>query len=202
MVSSPLFLALVLVGVIAIVVVVSFTLNRRRRDIWKRFAKQHGLSVVDNGDRLMLRGDMEGSPIEISIVDESSDAGTLGVQVLHISTPIPNLPDGLEVESAPGLVGSLRKTLETDAADTGDENFDRLTVVKCDDESIAAGYLSPARKLAIESLIEKVTPAFVDLEAGMLRIDDREMVSRIERLEEQTRDLLQCAEVLNRSDDG
>ena len=200
MFSSPIFLALVLVGVIAVAVVVSIALNRRRKDIWNRFAKRHGLAIVDSEDRLMLHGEIADSPIEISIVDESSDSGTLGVQVIEISTPVPNLPDGLVVESAPGIVGTLRKALESAATETGDENFDRLTVVQCENESAAVDYLTPVRKNAIASLIEQVTPAFVDLEVGALRIEDREMFSRIERLEERTRDLLNCATVLNESD--
>lgn len=148
----------------------------------------------------MLHGDMEGSAIEISIAENTSDAGPLGVQVVHISTPIRNLPAGLELESAPGVVGSLRQTLESDVTETGDAEFDRLTVVKCEDEAAAADYLTEERKCAIASLIEQVTPAFVDLEDGRLRIDDREMFSRIERLEERTRALLNCAAVLNESD--
>lgn len=199
MLSSPVIVILVLLAALGAAAVLTVAFNRRRRNVWQRFARRHGLTFREEDEEFLVAGSWQGQPLQLRVVRSGSDGDALGVQNERFSTPVENLPDGLKVESAPGALGSLRKSLEPDAVDVDDPELDEIAVVASASGVPPGNYLTADRKRAIEVLIQEVAPAFVELEDKSLRIEDRTMVSRIEKLEQRSRALVRCAEVLNRS---
>lgn len=114
-----------------------------------------------------------------------------------MSAPIDSFPDGLEISSAPGMIGQLQKSLDQEAVELGDSEFDSVALTKSSRPEHAAEYLTADRKQTIENLIRESSPGEVTIKDGRLTIEYRTMVSRIDQLEERSRLLLRRAAELD-----
>lgn len=184
-------------GVLAVAAVLSVVLIRRRKTIWQQFAARHRLQYRDEADGPVVRGILLGRAFEMTVSSRSSDTDALGVQVVCMSVALENVPVGLEISSAPGLIGSLQKSLDEDAVALGDDAFDSVALLKSENEGAASEYLSPARKRTIESLIRESSPEQVMIKDHRLTIENRTMFSRLELLEQHSRRLVRDADMLS-----
>lgn len=154
-------------------------LRRRRRDVWRRFAARHGLELGADGDgRPTVGGGLDGRRVTVAVSRESSDTGVLGVEVveLAVETAAP-APATLDVRRRP-LAGEIA---ERDGVETGDERFDRLAKVSCDDPDVARRFLGPRRREALAALLD--LDAAAGLEGRRLYVRRRRAVSRLGSLE-------------------
>lgn len=190
---------------IVVLAVVGFTvatsvLKRRRKSIWHRFAGRHRLKHELSADRHRVSGAVDGRQVELSISPNSSDTGLLGAEEIVFAVEVHgSLPAGLELRSAPGVVGAIQRASDPDAKTVGDDEFDRCVVVTGDHPAALEEYLSEERRQAFLQAIRDCGEAELVLSAGWLELQTREVVSRPDELEDEYRLLLTTAEALDRT---
>lgn len=164
--------------------VVTVLLRRRRRSQWGRWAARHRLDF-EPGPPPAVRGRISGRFIRLEVSRHGSDQGELGVEEVRLTVELrAPLPPGVEITELPGLPGELVRARQDDAVESGDEGFDQRAILTARDAEAALGWLTQPRREAIVRLIENCGPALVSLEGAELRLEEREMLTDLERLEE------------------
>lgn len=169
-------------------------LRRRRRGVWRRFAARHGLRLgADGGGRPAIGGEVDGRHLSVAMSRESSDTGVLGVEVVEVAvrTAAP-APASLHVRRRP-LAGEVA---QRDGVETGDEGFDRLAEVRCDDPDAARRFLDRSRREALAALLD--LDAAAGLDGDRLYVRRRRAVARLGSLEADLALLRRTAERLER----
>jgi hypothetical protein len=175
-------------------------LVRRRRNVWRRFARRHGLRAVKGATSPRLEGVITGRPFALTMTSGGSDSEELGIVDVEMSLGLHGtLPAGLEIEDATGLIGEAQRVLEEHGFATGDEDFDRSVVVRGADAPGIVAYLTPDRRRAFRELVERHSTGEVGLAAGCIYLRDRELLSRIEDLESRLAVLVHLAPALDAS---
>lgn len=183
--------------VVGLGIVISVVMNRRRRSIWTRFARRRGWRLGDGPEGLEVRGSSGGRRYELCVSPESSDTGELGMQVVRMSAELHGeLPAGFELHELQGLLGQAGGALEEGRIET-DAAFDAIAAVKAESAAEANRYLDKERKSALADLIVKSGPAFAGIERGAVYLEERDMVSRLETIEEYYSLLQQAAPILD-----
>ncbi len=174
--GPALLVAVAVAGAVAVTVV----LRRRRRDVWRSFAARHGLALgSDDEGRPRVEGAVGGRPVTVSLSRESSDTGVLGVEVVELAVgTVAPAPETLAVRRLP-LAGEVVE--EEASVETGDERFDRLAEVRCDQPDAARDFLDPQRREALAALLD--LDAAAGLAGGRLYVRRRRAVARLGSLE-------------------
>lgn len=200
--SRPAEIALLVVGIL-VVVGILFALSRgmarRRRDVWQQFAQRHALRYRDQ-PAPQVEGVLEGRPVRLAVLSESSDTGVAGVEQVSMEVGILGpLPPGLQVMPAEGIVGEAQRLADRAIIETGDEEFDRRVIVHCDRPQEAVEYLDESRRRAILDLMghREYEPGIRDRKASFR---DRTMFTEFEACERQLRVLLEIAKRLDGPD--
>lgn len=172
---------LLIVVAILIVGVGTVALRRRRRRIWKTFARQHGLeyrSAEESHPEVV--GTVDGRRFHLGIVPLGSDRGWLAMQPVRLSLELSSpMPAGLVVESRVGI----ETILGVEDLATGDTAFDRNVRAAAEDHSAAVEFLDQERRLAVRELVETAPPALAGVGNGTVWFQIRRAVSRLEDLE-------------------
>jgi hypothetical protein len=156
----------------------------RRRDVWRRFARRHGLRVTGAEAIPALNGMVDGREFSLRGVSGGSDAEELGIVEIEMSLGVRGpFPADLEIEDATGVIGEAQRVLAERTLITGDEDFDRASVVRCADPERARTWLNERRRRAFLDLEGRHSSDEVGLAQGRLYLRDRELVSRLEDLE-------------------
>lgn len=188
-----------LVLALCAVAAISAYLLRRRRDVWKRFARRHGLRVVEapSFGAPRLEGTVEGRRIALYAEEGGSDTGDMGFEVVTFRMKLVGaVPAGLEV--APGGVrGEIEKLAGAADVELGDEKFDSAVRVDADDPERLAAYLTRRRRRAVLELLALPHIEEAGVAEGAVYVTQREMISDLENLERRFRELLSLARRLD-----
>lgn len=195
-VSQPLILAalgLIIVGAWTLSVV----LRRRRENVWRELARKWGLRYESRDVGPLVVGRMDGRALKMAVTTDSSDRDTLGFEEIRIEVDLnPSVPEQLEVLRTGGAVGSVVRMVEGGTVDMKDTDFDREFVVK-GDPSAAEDYLSPERRKTLRDLASDAASGDVGISHRRLYWQHRNMVSDLDALRSQVRQLLSTAERLD-----
>lgn len=189
---SPLFW--VLVALIASIVGVTILFAVRRRRVWERFARRHGLRYTATPPS--VEGEVEGRAVRLYVSSRSSDTGVLAIEEIRLSVELRGLPEGLVVREAQGVAAAARAA-EDHGLLLGDEDFDTSMVVACPHPAAAKEYLTAPRREALLTALESVRPATLTLAKHRIYLGDREASTRLARLEARFRILLALARGLD-----
>lgn len=191
-------IALTLAAFVAVMVAGTLVLRRRRQDVWRAFARRHGLQYRIDDGRPRVMGTLDGRRVELSIVGESSDTGPMGVEVIRLAMSLAAPPPvGLKLESAGGVVGDVQKTMNEDRFETGDEEFDRQVNVSLTDAPSATEWLTPTRRRAFLDLVRENPADLYTIAAGQLQWQCRTALGDADKLDVQLRHLAIAAAAMD-----
>jgi hypothetical protein len=182
------------------VLVVTWMLKQRRRDVWRQLARKRGLHYVEGGDGPRVSGRIAGRSVEVSIDDFSSDRDLGGVEVVRIAVELARVPDGLTAEGIPGLIGDLAALGEQRIA-FEPERFQQNVLVR-GDEGPARDYWTSARQNAFVELVETLPCDQVELREGCVIAETREIISDGQQLDQILNGLLSAAPRLDHVPDA
>lgn len=184
----------VIVILIAVVVFVSLALLRGRRRVWSRFASRHGLTYASDAAGVTLDGTIHDRPFRLFTPHTSSDDGDLGIQEVRMELGLRgNLPPDTVISRAQGWVGALDRIAKAEAITTGDEQFDQAVLVQSRAAEQAMGYLTPARRELIRTLASDANADDAGIEDNVVFIQDREMLTSLDRIEARLQLMLRLA---------
>lgn len=172
-------------------------LVHRRRSTWQRFARRKGLLYRETDEGPHAQGVIDGLPFVLSMAEDSSDTGALGVEEVRMSVHLPcTIPEGLAIHRAALMEHAIREVTVGEPFATQDEAFDQHFVVETTDPEAARQFLNEARRRALLQLVELPSSCNAGLECKELFCQDREMVASYERLNEHSATLLSVARAL------
>lgn len=187
-----LVLAMLAVGGLA-----TWSLKRRRRDVWHELAQARGLHFSDRSEGPRVRGHLDGRLVEVSLDDFSSDRDLGGVEVVRIAVALRGVSPAMTAEGIPGLIGDLA-ALGEQRLDFSSEPFQQNVLVR-GDEAQTRDYWSSPRQDAFVQLVQTLPCDQVELRGGRLIAELREVVSDRGRLEQILDGLLRAAATLDNS---
>lgn len=191
----------ILIGLVVlavVVVIVSATLVRGRKQVWKRFARRNGLVFESDGARAAVHGTIGRRHMRLHTSQDTSDAGLMGVQEVRMSIGLgPATPPLLFVSRAEGVVGSVRKASDAERVTTGDDTFDAKTLVEGKPAEAVRAYLTPHRRRVLEEFLAATDADDAGIAEGALFVEDREMLSDEPRLQERLDLMLEVATQLD-----
>lgn len=175
---------------VALAVIGTMLMMRRRSEVWRRFARRHGLRFArgDRGPR--VEGLIDGRRVVLEAGAGSSDRGLFAVEPVELSVEARvRAPAGFEVlprTSLDPLVGEP-------GVRTGDAVFDRVARVDGDDADELRAWLDEARRAAVAELVEAADRDIAGVLGTRLFIRRRRAASRRGRLEADLEVLLAAA---------
>jgi hypothetical protein len=188
------FVLAVVFTLIAVVTFVSVALIRSRRRLWARFARRHGLTYQSDAARITVEGTVQQRPFQLFTPNDSSDVGPLGVQEVRMELGLRgNLPPDTMISRVQGWVGAVDRITEAEAVPTGDEQFDRQVLVESRAPDQALRYLTPPRRELIKTLVSDAHADDAGVEDSVVFIQDREMLTNLDRIEERLQLMLRLA---------
>ena len=193
-----LYFALVLI-LLPAGIVVTRALTARRRRVWQRFARRHGLQHDAREGALRFHGRIGGRDFELSTLREELTGGEMGVQQYELKLQLRSgIPPGLSVRKLEGVLGQVARAVEETSEATGDADFDQWFVVEAADENEQPGHgLCAGHRESLRHLATASGSAEVGIEQGALFWRDREVISRVTELEGCLNELLQAAEAFD-----
>jgi hypothetical protein len=186
-------LALFVVAVIVVGVLWTLAVRRRRWATWRRFADKHDLQFQESPEP-RVTGTVRKFPISLYIEHSSSEDGELGVEDVVMSVRLSNAPQKLVLESNPGVIGEVAKSLENEVIETGDPQFDEQMEISEGKPEDVREYLNDQRRRALLELVNNTGSAVVELQYGELRVKERERISNLSHLDGLLEALIQAAE--------
>lgn len=197
----PLLIAVA--ALIAGAVVVAVWAKSRRRAVWRRFARRHGLRFVENRGRLVVAGMLGNRLVTLTVPEEGSDGEELGVEEVRIDVSLEGpLPRGLQLAEGGLIVGEAERAFGEQVIETGDPEFDRRVVVKGADAEAIRDYLAEERRRALLELLDGEAGWTVLMDERRVALEKRSLVGRLEELEDRLERLLAVAPLLDRVDRG
>lgn len=174
---------IVLVTLIAAVSFVSYWLSRRRRLIWKQFARQNGLDYHGR-TAPSVSGIVEGRRFSLRLTRESSDRGLFGIQVIEWRLAIrTGIEVAFDVTNEGVFATALREaTGEADIIHIDTEAFDQRTTLHTSHPGDVAMFLTAVRQAAILGLIAQCKACDVHVTDSEIRIRERSMPKSVEAL--------------------
>lgn len=160
----------------------TWLLKGRRRDTWRRFARDHGLSFVESPDGPRMSGQIKDRQIDISTDDASSDHDVGGVVVVHVSLKLKHVPTDMSVEGIPGPLGDIATQLD-DHIRFDNAEFDRHVLVKGANEQLIRAYWTASRQNALLDLVESAPCDQILVKNGQLIAEMRDIVSNRQQLD-------------------
>lgn len=188
-------IGLVILAIVIVGGLLTWGLQRRRRDVWHELARRRGLTFAERTEGPRVSGQLEGRTVEISIDDFGSDRDVGGVEVVRIAIGLRGVPVGMSAEGVPGLIGDLAVLAEERIAFEHDE-FHHNALVQ-GDESQARVYWTPPRQNAFVQLVKTLPCDQVEIREGRVIAELREIVSDQRRLEQILDGLLGAAASLD-----
>jgi hypothetical protein len=176
-------LAAVVLACVGVGAAVTLGVGRRRRNVWKRFARRHRLRYVEEASLPHVIGTLDGRPFELTVSGGGSD-NELGMQQFTMSLGLTRPAEvSLEAWKARTLTSGVERTANPQAVDTGDEEFDRAVVVTAESPVDCAAWLTPVRRQALSPLVASAGDAVVCVEDSWLSLKDRDFIPHIDALE-------------------
>ncbi len=163
---------LIVLGAILIGMIITILVIRARLNVWKLFARRHGLDCHNDDGQPRVTGQIDGREFQLTIVVDSSDTGVLGLETLRMGLHLADVPKGLTVQRSSGMTGTAESTLDPDATTTGDLEFDRLFVVATN-AAEEIHVLGDARRETLRRLAEEYPECDVLLHEGHLALQNR-----------------------------
>lgn len=179
---------------LGLAVILSVTMLRRRRNIWRRFARAHNFRYHSgHPENLKVTGSIQNRQFQLMVLPDQSDTGALGIEVVRMSLEVRgNLPRGLRAVNVAGVVRQVETALEEVEFATDDPEFDESTLVRGEVEPELRAYFTPARRQAFLALLDPDDLYEVQLTDRWLSIQERELVSDRQQLEDNLAKLLQA----------
>lgn len=186
---------LVILGLVAIV---SWTLRRRRSDVWQQLARRRGLKFVETTEGPRISGEVEGRRVQIATDTTSSDQDVGGVAVVQMSVALRGVPADMRAEGIPGIIGDLAALTE-DRVHFDGEMFDRHVLIRGENEAAIRQFWSESRQQTFLELVERELSDQIAIENAALIAEVREIVSDRQILEAILDSLLTAASRLDGS---
>jgi hypothetical protein len=178
---------------VAVVLLGSLLMVRRRSEVWRRFARHHGLEVVRGARGPKVEGDIGGRPVALEAGTSSSDRGLFAVEPVELSVEARvRPPAGFEVLPRT----SLDPVVGEPGVETGDAVFDQVVRVRGDDAEQVRAWLTEARRAAVAELVEAAGRDVAGILGARLFIRRRRATSRPRRLDRDLEVLLATAQAL------
>jgi hypothetical protein len=197
------FILAVVITLIVVVTFVSVALIRSRKRVWEQFARRHGLEYASGVADVQVHGTVHGRPFRLFTSHESSDSGPMGIQEVRMQLGIlGSLPEQMRVSRVEGWVGAVDRMSEAQATPTGDEEFDRAVLVEARDPNEAKEYLTAYRRELIGKLMADAHADDAGIDGRDLFIQDREMLTDIERIEQRLAIMLSLAPAFDGANGG
>lgn len=175
----------------------SWLLQRRRSDVWGRFAKRHRLQFVRGADGVRVEGHWKGREFLLSAQHRGSDAEFVGMQPTRMELrPRITVPHSIIVTGVEPAIGHLAEKLGADLIEPQNSEWEPFTLVDEGDPAAAHAFLTPARRRALLELASASGAATTGLENGRVFWEDRLVINDPDVLEEIARRLHQTAIVL------
>ena len=178
--------ALLVIALLALAAAaVWFLAARRRHEVWRRFARAHGLQRLPGTSlrHLRLGGTVDGRAFELYTAQASSDTGVLGVEEIVMKLVLRGpLPAGFAA-SRGGVLGEVEKTLAHEGAVRVDPALDERVRVSGEDPQAVRAFLTPARRAALAELVSVESACIPGVEEGAVFLREREMISSPAHLE-------------------
>ncbi len=195
------FVLAVVITLIAVITFVSVAIIRSRRRTWGRFARRHGLTYDSDAAGITVQGTIQQRPFRLFTPGTSSDNGPLGIQEVRMELGLRgHLPPDTVISRVQGWIGAVDRIAEAEACATGDEQFDHLVLVQSRAAQHALQYLTPARRELIRTLASDAKADDAGIEDSVVFIQDREMLTSLDRLEERLYLMLRLASGLDAVD--
>jgi hypothetical protein len=174
-------------------------LVRRRRQVWRLFAREHGLRFVQDPVP-RVTGTVDGRPVELTLRDRKSDTAELGAQPIRLSVRLDErAPRDLLLQETGAAVRAVHGLIEDDVISTDDAAFDARFTVHARSKRAALAYLDDDRRAALCELARENDTGFITLRGPRLSIDARSLISDPRALERGLGLLLACARRLDAS---
>jgi hypothetical protein len=190
----------VVITLIAVATFVSVAMLRNRRRVWERFARRHGLHYRADTTSIDVTGNIQGRRFRLFTPQVSSDSGTLGVQDVRMELGLHgNLPADTLISKVGGWVGAIDRASEAEAVTSGDEAFDRSVLIESASKDSALTYLTPDRRALISELLTDAHADDGGIDGDVLFVQDREMLTDLDRIEQRLAIMLRLAPGLDAS---
>jgi hypothetical protein len=194
----------ILAFVITLMVLIAFIsvgLIRSRKRAWQQFARSHGLVYESGATAIGVHGMVDGRPFRLFTSEESSDVGPMGVQEVRMQIGLRgDLPTDTRISRVAGLVGAVDRMASSEVMSTGDEEFDSVALVESANPDQAQAYLTPQRRELIRKLVSDSRADDAGIDGSDLFIQDREMLTNLERVEQRLELMLRLAPGLDGTD--
>jgi len=167
-----------------LIVFISVGVIRSRKRVWAQFARRHGLSYQSTATQVQVQGSVQGRPFRLFTAHESSDDGAMGIQQVRMQLGLRGrLPPDTRVSRVQGWVAAVDRLAGMEAVPTGDDRFAEAVLVESAHPEQAKAYLNDHRRELILRLVSDAHADDAGIEGTSLFVQDREMLTDIERLE-------------------
>ena len=185
---NSLQLALIIAAIVAVMLLFTWWMGRRREHVWQQFARANGLEFLHGRHGPEVRGTIGGRDLALQCARRSSDRGELGAEEVKLVRQLHGpLPRDLQVASRPLIESEEKHAAAT--IPTGDETFDSKTHVTARDPDELKNYLTPARREALLKILSMGDPGQSSVETGNVNVVEREIFSSLDHLDERLKQL-------------
>ncbi|MEX0717420.1 MAG: hypothetical protein WD066_12575 [Planctomycetaceae bacterium] len=200
---QSILLLVAVLALVAVAVAVAVLAKSRRREVWRLFARRHGLRFIENRGRLVVAGMVRDRLVTLTVPQEGSDGEELGVEEVRLDVSLDGpLPRGFELAEGGLIVGEAERAFGEQVVETGDAEFDRRVVVKGGDAEAIRAYLAEDRRRALLDLLDGEAGWTVLMDEHGVALEKRSLVGRLDELEDRLEQLLAAAPRLDRVDRG
>lgn len=148
-----------------------------------------------------MSGDIDGRRVALSVSPESSDNGPFGVEDICLSVALRRAaPEGLTLESATGMIGTVQHLLTERQIETGDADFDGNVVVTANNESDVYEWLTVPRRQAFLLAVRAAPADVIRLISNQLEWQSRSAVSDLNELGQHLERLMAVASAIDAGD--
>lgn len=186
----------VVMAVIVATALLSWLLHRRRRNVWRRFARARGLTFAEHTQGPSVSGQIGGREIDVSTTPTSSDQGAGAVAVIRMSVSLHGVPSDMIVESTPGVIGDLTRLAE-DQIHFEQDSFNRDVLVYGGNERSIRDYWNLDRQQAFLQFVHDCKCDRTVIQDATIALELRDILSNRSQLEELLNRLLCVAPQLD-----
>ena len=174
-----------LIGISTSAAFITFWAERKRRAVWKTFARQNGLTY--NVERACPRvsGRINGKSFFLELSSRSSDQGLFGIRevVMRLSIDT-DVQCEFDITNEGVIMTTVREAGGDDRAEhINHDEFDRKTCLRTDDADSVRRFLTQPQRDAILALIHDCPSCDVHVAHNEIRVRERSTVKPLEAIE-------------------
>lgn len=202
----PLLVALAVLALVVAAAVIALLANSRRRAVWRRFARRHGLRFLENSGPPAVAGIIRNRLVTLTVPASGSDGEELGVQEVRLEVSLQGtLPRGFEIVEGGPVIGEARRAFGEQVVELEDPEFSRRLIAKGHNHTEVRDYLSADRRRTLLRLLEDAQAGWsLLMDERRIAFEKRSLAGGEQELEQRLGRLLEAAPALDspRADDA